>query len=179
MPNGWMHAVINLIVYGRPYFDLHKKKDKASQTLGWEHRKIGHKWYKVFGEKWTLEEPFPFCLKDQIFKIRNIKSPDKAERLMAYVDHDYIDRIWDNLSHKEKKYWEGFFAWLIFKPKILKEWAGVDVLEGRVQRVINGREVWEDCPQLKSEYRDLCKYVKAVKNNSEILQDMIEQYGKG
>jgi len=172
-----MHAIIDLLAYGRPYFDLHKEKDKAFETLGQHHRKIGHEWYQVFGEKWTLDEPFPSCLKDEIFKIRNVKGSEEAEKQMAFLDHDYLDRIWDELSSQERNYWEGFFAWLISKPKILKEWAGVDVLEGKIQRVIDGCEVWGNCPKLKSEYMRLCKYVKVVKNNSKILQNIIERYG--
>ena len=64
MPDGWVHAVIDLIGYGRPYFDLHKEKDKPSQTLGWEHRIVGHDWYQAFGEKWTFDKSFPTWLKD-------------------------------------------------------------------------------------------------------------------
>ena len=82
---------------------------------------------------------------------------------MAYVDHDYIDRTWDDLSDLERKYWEGFFTYVLFSPKILKEWAGVDVLEGKIQRIINGSEVWENCPELKREYERLLNYVKAFK----------------
>jgi len=174
MANGWIHAVIDLLAYGRPYFDLHKEKDKASKTLGRYHRKIDHEWYQLFGKEWTFDDPFPFRLKDKISKIRNIDGPAEAEKQMAFVDHDYVDKIWDELSSQEKKYWEGFFVWLIFKPKILKEWTGVDVLQGKIQRVIDGCRVWENCPKLKFEYIRLCKYVKVVKNKSEILQDMIE-----
>ena len=82
---------------------------------------------------------------------------------MVYTDHDYIDRIWDDLSDKERKYWEGFVMWVVLNPKILKEWAKVDVLEGKIHRMINSCDVWEDCPELKSEYKRLCSYVNAVK----------------
>ena len=177
MPNGWVHAVIDLIVYGRPYFSLHKKKDAPSQTLRWRHRIKRHEWYQACGKKWTLDEPFPSKLKELILEIRNANGPEKAERLMVYVDHDYIDRIWDDLSPKERKYWEGFFMWILFNPKILKEWAKVDVLEGRIHRTIKGREDWENCPELKSEYRGLCRYVNTVKEGDKNLQKIIERYG--
>jgi hypothetical protein len=176
MPSGWVHAVIDLIVYGRPYFNLHKEKDKPYETLGWNHRKIGHEWYQAFGENWTLDRPFPVCLRELISKIRSINGPNKAEELMAYVDHDYIDKIWDSLLPQEKKYREGFFAWILFNPGILKEWTGVDVLEGRIQRLIDGREVWEYCSELKSEYEQLCSYAKVVIENNGILQGMLEHY---
>ena len=177
MPNGWVHAVIDIIVYGRPYFDLHKEKDKPSQILGRKHRIVRHNWYQVFEKWWTFDEPFPTCLKEQISEIRTANGPEKAEECMAYVDHDYIDRIWDDLSHKESKYWEGFFMYVLFNPKILKEWAKVDVLEGRIHRTINGREVWEDCPELKSEYRRLRSYVNIVKERDKDLQKIVERYG--
>jgi hypothetical protein len=97
---------------------------------------------------------------------------------MAWIDHDYMDRIWDTISAQEKKYREGFFAWILFNPETLKKWAGVDVSCGRIQRLIDGHEIWEYCPELKSEYKKLCKYVNAVKENDEILKNMIESYGR-
>jgi hypothetical protein len=177
MPDGWVHATIDLIVYGRPYFSLHKKKDDPSQTLGRKHRIVRHNWYQAFGEKWTFDEPFPSRLKKRIVEIRDAKGPAKAEEYMAYTDHDYIDRIWDDLSAKEREYWEGFFMWVLFNPKILKEWAKVDILEGRIHRVVNNHEVWEDCPELKSEYRRLRSYVNTVKEKDKNLQKIIERYG--
>jgi hypothetical protein len=95
---------------------------------------------------------------------------------MARVTHDYIDRIWDNLSRRERKYREGFFVWILFNPEMLKKWAGVDVLNGRIQRLINGHEVWEYCCKLKREYKILCEYVKVVRKKDEVLQNMIEHY---
>ncbi len=175
MPNAWVHAVIDIIAYGRPYFSLHKKKDEPSQTLRWVHRIKRHEWYQACGKKWTLDEPFPSRLKELILEIRTANGPKKAEGLMAYVDHDYIDRIWDNLSPKEREYWEGFFMYVLFNPKILKEWAKVDVLEGRIHRTSNSREDWEDCPELKSEYIRLRSYVNAVKDRDKNLH--IEHYG--
>lgn len=163
MPSAWVHAVIDIVAYGRAYFDLHKEKDEPYRTLRWRHREIRHEWYQAFGEKWTFNHPFPTFLRDQILKTSETSGASEAEKHMAYVDHDYIDRTWDDLSDPERKYWEGFFAYVLFSPKILKEWAGVDVLEGRIQRVINGREVWENCPELKCEYERLLNYVKAFK----------------
>ncbi|MBW2038000.1 MAG: hypothetical protein JRI46_00140 [Deltaproteobacteria bacterium] len=178
MPSAWVHATIDLIAYGRPYFDLHKEKDEPYKKLGRNHRKIRHEWYQAFGKKWTLDEPFSACLKDQISKIRSINGPNKAEKQMAYIDHDYIDRIWDTLSPPERKYREGFFAWILFNPRILKEWAGVGVLDSRIQRMIDSCEVWEYCPELKDEYERLCSYVKVVIENDGILQNMLERYGQ-
>ncbi|MDP2753312.1 MAG: hypothetical protein Q8P40_02850, partial [Nitrospirota bacterium] len=41
MANVWVHAVIDLIAYGKPYFDLHKEKDKPHEILGSRHGKGG------------------------------------------------------------------------------------------------------------------------------------------
>jgi hypothetical protein len=177
MPDGWVHAVIDLISYGRPYFDLHKEKDKAHKILGSNHRIVDHDWYKAYARYWDFKNPFPSWLKESIRILANKEGAEKAEKQMALVDHDYIDRIWDNLSSQEKKYREGFFAWIVFNPEVLKEWAGVDVLYGRIQRLIDGREVWEYCPEVIFEYRRLSKYVKAVKHKDVILQKIIQRYG--
>ncbi len=174
MPNAWVHAAIDLIAYGRPYFDIHKEKDKPSEILRQRHRKIKHEWYQVFGKKWTFDSPFPNFLKDQILKINQTKGGDKAEEVMAYTDHDYIDKIWDELPKHERKYWEGFFAWVLLNPKILKNWAGVDVSDGKIKRIINDHEVWETCSVLKTEYKRLCNYVKIVIKNDKNLHNMLE-----
>ncbi len=95
---------------------------------------------------------------------------------MAWVDHDYIDRTWNVLSGRERIYWKGFFAWVLFSSEILKNWAGVDVFKGRIQRVIKGGEVWESCPGLKPEYKRLYNYVKAVVKNDKILVKYIRTF---
>lgn len=176
MPSGWIHATIDLIAYGRPYFDLHKEKDKAHETLGSKHRIVNHDWYQAYGKAWDFRDPFPSSIKDLILTIGNEEGDEKAEELMAWTDHDYIDKRWDNLSHQERRYWEGFFIWVLFNPKILREWAGVDILEGRIYRLIDGREIWENCPEVKCEYQRLCRYVKRVKEKNEDLRDTLERY---
>lgn len=178
MPDGWIHAVIDFIAYGRPYFDLHKEKDKAHEILGSNHRIVNHEWYQTYGKFWDFHDPFPSWLKESIRMLGIEEGAEKAEEQMAWVDHDCIDRTWDVLSDPERKYWEGFFAWILYNPRIFKEWAGVDVLNGRIQRLIDGCEVWEYCPELKFDYKRLCKYVKAVKERDEVLQNMIERYGR-
>jgi hypothetical protein len=67
---------------------------------------------------------------------------------------------------------------VLFSPDIFKDWAGVDVLNGKIQRVIKGCEVWESCPGLKSEYKRLYNYVKVVVKNDKILQNMWERYAE-
>jgi hypothetical protein len=126
---------------------------------------------------WNFDEPFPSRLKEYTQIVRDKEGADKAEELQAWVNHDYIDKIWDDLPDAVRKYWEGFFMWVSLSPKILKEWAGVDVLKGRIHRIINDNEVWEDCPELKHEYKRLRSYIEIVKNNNEDLQNMLKYYG--
>jgi hypothetical protein len=173
MPSAWIHAVIDLTAYGRPCFDLHKEKDKPHELLGSNHRIVNHDWYQVYGRSWNFREPFPPLIKESIRILGKEKGADRAEEEMAWTDHDYIDRVWDSLSDTEKKYWEGFFAWVLLNPKIFKDWAGADVLNGNIHRVINGYEVWEYCPELRSEYKRLCSYVNGVIKKDKILQDML------
>ena len=40
MPNGCIHTTIDFIAFGRSYFELHQKKDKAYETLGSKHRVV-------------------------------------------------------------------------------------------------------------------------------------------
>lgn len=179
MPSRWVHSVINLIAYGSPYLDLHKKKDKAHEILGSNHRVVDHEWYQAYGRFWNFDDPFPSWLKESIRLSGNRGGAEKAEEQMAWVDHDYIDKIWDYLSPQEEKYREGFFAWILFNRRILKEWAGLDVVHSKIQRSIDGCEAWEYCVELKVEYERLCNYVSAVKRKYKALQNMIERYGHG
>lgn len=57
MPGGWVHATFDLITCGRPYFDLHKQKDKDHETLGSQHRLVNHEWYWAYRKHWTLSDP--------------------------------------------------------------------------------------------------------------------------
>ena len=174
MPNGWVHATIDLIAFGRPYFDLHREKDKAHETLGPQHRLVNHEWYQAFEKFWTFPDPFPSWLKESIQALENAEG---AEEQMVSIAHEYLDRVWDGLSLPERKYWESFFIWLLFNPRILKNWAGVDVVNSRIHRVVEDRKIWEGCPDTKVEYERLRRYVEAVKSNDDILQDILERYG--
>jgi hypothetical protein len=178
MPDGWVHAVIDLIAYGRPYFDLHKEKDDAYRYLGVNHRIIKHEWHNVRGKIWDFDDPFPSSRIESWQKLRKEKGAEKAEEKMSSDSHDLFDARWDTLSNFERKYWKGFFAWVLLNPEILKEWASVDVLDGRIQRLIENQEVWESCLELKSEYKRLRRYVEEVIMNDENLQDLSKKFRK-
>ena len=47
MPAGWMHAVIDLIAYDRPYLEIHQWKDAPARWLGVHHRAERHDWYNA------------------------------------------------------------------------------------------------------------------------------------
>jgi hypothetical protein len=173
MPNGWVHATIDLIVFGRSYFDLHHEKDKACGFLGAEHRIVNHEWYQAFGRVWTFSDPFPSWLKGSMQALGDAEGADKAEEQMVLNAHEYLDRVWDGLSAPERKYWESFFIWVLFHPRILKDWAGVDVVNGRIHRVVENQEIWETCPDVKSEYQRLCRYTSVVRHNDETLRDIL------
>ncbi len=177
MPSGWVHATIDLIVFGRPYFDLHQEKDMAHETLGPTHRIVDHEWYQAFGKVWTFSDPFPSWLQGATQGIGDSEGGYRAEEHMVLNSHEYWDRVWDGLSFLERKYWESFFIWVLFNPRNLKKWAGVNVVDGRIHRIVDGQEIWEVCPEVKSEYNRLRRYVERVKVNDEILRDMLERHG--
>ena len=177
MPNAWVHATIDLIAFGRHYFDLHQEKDRAHETMGPEHRIVNHDWYQAFGKVWNFSDPFPALLNTSIQALGDEEGPDRAEQHMAMNAHDYWDRVWNSLSFPERKYREAFFIWLLLNPRILEDWARVDVRNGRIHRVVEGKEIWEACPEVRSEYKRLRRYIETVKGNDVILQEMLERYG--
>jgi hypothetical protein len=173
MPAGWVHAAFDLCVWGRSYFDDHKRKDRWSKTLGRWHRRRDHEWYLQFGKSWTFEIPFPNSLSYQFCSL----SPFASERLQVDLSHDYLDRIWDSLDEQERRYWEGFFAWLILNPESLVTWAGVDVLNGRIARTISNQNRWNTCPMLRSEYKRLRKYIGVVLRKNSRLRSVLSECG--
>lgn len=48
---------------------------------------------------------------------------------------------------------------MILDTQFLKQWAGVDVVEGRIQRRLGGKDYWEDEPALKALYQRLRDHV--------------------
>ena len=185
MANGWIHETMDLIVYGRPYRYIHKLKDEESQRKpGRRHREVKHEWYQAFGKLWSFSDPFPDFLKEDIQRLKDVEGADSAEERIVSDAHDYLDRIWDcdELPKPERdwirKYWEGLFAWLLFRPEILKDWAGVDVLNGKIQRFVEGQETWEDAPDIKSEYKRLCHLVNFVISRDGKLREIIKHYGR-
>jgi hypothetical protein len=173
MPNAWVHATIDLIAYGRSYFDLHKRKDQWSKTLGSSHRIMDHDWYWKLNCEWNLNRPFP------IHELHAVSFAlcHHAEEIQSYVSHDYWDRIWNGLSPEERKYDEAFFLWLLIHPSILKDWAGVDVLRGKIHRSVGGTNKWYPCPAVRQEYRRLRAYAESVKARDPEIRRMLSRFG--
>lgn len=162
MADGWVHATADLVVFGKTYFHRHKKKDAPWKELGWRHRVVNHEYYNLFGKLWDFQNPFPSDEKETIASIRD---PNEAEQTQSWNSHDYLDRLWDGWSDRQRRRFERFCMYLVRRPKTLRDWAGVDVKNGKIKRLIGGQEVWEDCPELTIEWKNLKRYVKAVKRN--------------
>jgi len=159
MASGWVHATMDLMAFGRSYFDLHKYKDHPWQELGNKHRQVHHDWYNEFGKSWSLDEPFPLIIQ---MRTDAIADPDQAEQFQSWVSHDYLDRVWDTLNSEQRRNFERACKWFLENPEKLNQIYEMDVLNGLIYRVIDGQEVVEHCPQLIQEYRRLCKYVAKV-----------------
>jgi len=156
MAAGWVHETIDLITYGRAYRHIHQRKDAHSQEIpGLQHRQKDHEWYLNFQKKWDFPNPFPDFLKETIQNLKESFGAETAEERMSSDSHDYIDRHWDSLSKTERNYNEGYFVWLIYHPEILKTRIGLDVIDGKILRTIDGNKVWEDSPDTITDYKRL------------------------
>ncbi|MBI3872888.1 MAG: hypothetical protein HY304_07420 [candidate division Zixibacteria bacterium] len=175
MPSGWVHCTFDLIVFGQPYWHVHKRKDEAWKTLGVRHRSVDHDWYNAFGGAWTFEDPFPEWLRSSMQACAEKHGGSRAECIQASHSHDYLDRVWDDLSREERSYWEGFFAWVLLNPSVLREHYGVDVVFGFIERKIDNRTIWEPAPRLIVQYRGLRRYVqKVVESNAHLRDALLE-----
>lgn len=95
---------------------------------------------------------------------------------MAFTDHDYWDRIWNSLPSLRKTYIEAFFIWLLDQPELLKSWAGVDVMNGKIHRKIEDKEIWEDSSETIKDYEELKRYIKPIKNRLKI-KFLLKKFG--
>lgn len=177
MPNGWVHATHTLVAFGRPYFDDHRQKDAAWRLLGSQHRLLNHDYYWELGISWTLETPFPSTLNVRIEARVGAAGAESVEREQALASHDYMDRVWDTLNRKQRKWFEGAMLWLLVNPDFLSRWAGLDLVEGGIQRFSDAREIWEPCPQLRSEYHRLRAYAEAVRRKDPLLRHILAVCG--
>jgi hypothetical protein len=160
MPVGFIHQMQDMIAFGPAYAEIHRAKDAWAQIVpGRRHREVGHEWYQKFRKDWDFSNPFPEVVNQQVRNLGRSHGPDAAERLQVDLAHDCLDRTWDDLSKECRESCEAFFVWLVYRPDLLKSWAGVDVVGGKIQRSYSGCEVWEDCPEVKEQYKRLRREV--------------------
>lgn len=185
MPAGWVHQVHSLIEFGLPYAAVHSRKDWFSRrSPGLCHRQVGHRKYQSFGRSWSFDRPFSSRDERRVDRIAQWKGPTIAEEFMVSASHDLDDRVWDfdGAARDERafrrKCWEGFCAWLILNPAVLKAWAQVDVLAGRIHRIIDGVEVWEHDPELIPAYTALLGRVRFVRSRDRMLREAVAAYDR-
>ncbi len=159
MAVGWVHATMDLMAFGRSYFDLHKYKDHPWIELGYKHRRVNHNWYNEFGKSWNFDEPFPLVVH---MRTNAIAGPGKAEQFQSWTSHDYLDRIWDTLNSEQRNSFKQACKWFLENPEHLNRVYEIDVFKGLIYRVVDGKEVVENCPELIEEYNRLRAYVARV-----------------
>ena len=160
MAAGWVHASMDLMAFGRSYFDLHKYKDHPWKELGYEHRQVNHNWYNEFEKSWNFDKPFPPIID---MRTRAFETDEQGEKYQSWISHDYLDRVWDTLDFERRRNFEQACKWFLENPEELNRVYEIDVFRGLIFRVVNGKEVTENCPELVGEYRRLRAYVDKVK----------------
>jgi len=184
MPRGLVHEVQLLVAFGLPYHYIHQRKDAAAGFLpGLRHRRIRHGWYRSYGRLWSLNDPFPDIVSERTSRTAAFKDVVRAEEYLSWVAHDFLDKIWDfnGLTTKQRtytrKWWEGFHIWLLLRPDVLRDWAGVDVEAGKIQRLVDGSEVWENEPEVIREYQRLYRQACFLVRRDRILRRLVEEDG--
>lgn len=163
MANAWVHAVLSLIAFGKPYFDLHKQVDSWSEELRYQHRIMGHDYYQAYGILWNIDDPFPDWVWEHSRKTRERYGDEEAEKEAVRLSHCYLDRVWDDFSKEYRDNLELALAKFVASPALLKNSAGVDVIEGKIQyQQESGELSWVDCPELLGEYERLIRYIEGV-----------------
>ena len=170
MASAWVHAVLSLIVFGKPYFDLHKQVDSWSEELGQQHRIMGHDYYQAYGILWNMDNPFPECIWEHSRKTRERYGDEEAEKEAVQLSHCYFDRIWDNFSREQRENLELALARFVSDHELLKNSAGVDVIEGKIQYQLDGGQLaWVDDPELPNQYHRLIAYIESVLHRKGIV----------
>src|SRR5215470_10694743 len=99
MPAGCFHEIVDFVVFGTTNRKVHQRKDAPAQNMpGIRHREVGHDWYQSYDKQWDFLNPFPDFLHSEIEALRKDVGLQAAEERMASDAHDYLDRIWDDLS---------------------------------------------------------------------------------
>jgi hypothetical protein len=170
MASAWVHAVLSIIAFGKPYFDLNKQVDSWSEELRQQHRIMGHDYYQAYGRLWNMDDPFPEWVLEHSRKTRQRYGDEEAEKEAVQLSHCYFDRVWDDFSREERENLELALARFVSDPELLKDSAGVDVIEGKIQYQLNNGELsWVDAPELSGEYERLIRYIEGVLRGKGIM----------
>lgn len=171
MASAWVHSVLSLMAFGKPYFDLHKQIDSWSDELKRNHRIMGHDYYQAYGRLWNMNEPFPEWVREHSRKTREHYGDKEAEKEAVQLSHCYFDRVWDSFSRPESDNLELAFAEILASPELLKNTYGVDVIQGKIEyQSDSGNISWEDDPELPNEYNRLIRYVEGVLRKKGIMK---------
>jgi hypothetical protein len=183
MANRFVHDVLSLIIFGLPYDEVHARKDSFSQFApGIIHRKVRHRKYQSYQRSWDMEIPFPDEENQSIKRVLAWKGADVADSYMVSLAHDVQDRVWDfpDISADERAavrlYWEAFCVWLVLNPDLLKSWAEVDVISGRVCRTLDGVSIWQEEPALIGAYAALLNRANFLLRRKTGLREALERY---
>jgi len=131
---------------------------------------MGHDYYQACGRLWDMDNPFPEEVLEHCRKTRERYGSEEAEKEAVRLSHCYLDRIWDDFSQEQRERIELALARFMATPKVLKQSAGVDVIEGKIQyQLENGKLSWVDVPELPNEYQRLIRYIEAVLHGKGIL----------
>jgi hypothetical protein len=64
-------------------------------------------------------------------------------------------------------------------PEIIEQKFQVDVIRGRIHRVIDGEEIWEPSPETVTDYERLRAYVERVVENDPKMWRLVCGFEKG
>jgi hypothetical protein len=183
MASKFVHDMLSLIIFGLPYDEVHARKDSFSQLApGIIHRKVRHRKYQAYQKTWNMEAPFSHEENRSIKRVLAWKGADIAEKYMASLSHDVQDRVWDypEISADERAavrlYWEAFCVWLVLNPDLLKSWAGVDVISGRLCREVGGVSIWQEEPALIGAYAALFNRANFLLRRKTALRETLQRY---
>lgn len=170
MASAWVHDVLCLIAFGKPYFELNKRIDSWSENLGPAHRQMGHDYYQAYGILWNMDNPFPERVLEHCGKTRELHGDQEAEREQVELSHCYLDRVWDDFPKDYRESLELALARFVSDPELMKKSAGVDVIKGRIQYKLENRQfTWLDDSKLPDEYQRLIRYIGGVLRGKGIL----------
>ena len=125
----WIHEFFDILTFGRSYWRMHKKIDKAHENLGWEHRKVEHEYYEIFKHR---------SVSEFLANIPQLTNSAKNVYEGVKLAHCLVDRMWDELNQEERRGWA-----YVFRRMILEE-----------DRVKCIPRYWEDCQKLRNHIKN-------------------------